>query len=155
MEQEFTFEDSHGKKEESGGFLKFLWNSETREFLGRDGASWAKVSVFYAIFYTCLGSFFVGMLAVFMHQMPKDKPTYYGESSTMNARGINPGLGFRPQIDVEDSLISFNPLIIDNQKNGYSQYVRNLENFLNASKFDKIKLNKLTLNLPIRIKKKI
>jgi hypothetical protein len=134
MEQEFTFiEDSRSKKKESGGGLKFLWNSETKELLGRDGASWAKVSIFYAVFYTFLASFFVGMLAVFMWQMPKDKPTYYGDTSTMDARGINPGLGFRPQIDVEDNSIMYNPNIVDNPKFGYKQYVRNLENFLAAS----------------------
>jgi hypothetical protein len=134
MEQEFTFGEDSRNQKESGGFLKFLWNSETKELLGRDGASWAKVSLFYAVFYTCLGSFFVGMLAVFMWQMPLDKPTYWGESSTMNARRLNPGLGFRPQIDVEDHSIIYNPNVVDNPKNGYKQYVRNLENFLNASK---------------------
>ena len=127
MEQEFVFEDT---KKEEGGILKFLWNGDRKEFLGRDGASWAKVSLFYAIFYTCLGSFFVGMLAVFMVQMPKDKPTYYGESSTMSARGVNPGLGFRPQVDVEDHLIMYDPAVYDSPTRGYKQYVRNLENFL-------------------------
>ena len=142
MEQEFTFDDHHNAKKESGGLLKFIWNSETKEFVGRDGASWAKVSLFYAVFYTCLGSFFVGMLAVFMYQMPKDTPTYYGTSSTMNARQVNPGLGFRPQIDVEDHLIYYNPLIIDNPKGGYQQYVKNLENFLNASKSNQMHQSK-------------
>lgn len=132
MEQEFTFDNDGHQVKKSGGVLKFLWNSETRELLGRDGASWAKVSLFYAVFYTCLGSFFVGMLAVFMWQMPKDRPTYYGESSTMNARVINPGLGFRPQIDVEDSLIMYNPLISDNPHGGYLKFKKNLEHFLNA-----------------------
>jgi hypothetical protein len=145
MEQEFTFGEDTRQKE-SGGILKFLWNSETKELLGRDGASWAKVSLFYAVFYTCLGSFFVGMLAVFMWQMPMDKPTYWGESSTMNARGLNPGLGFRPQIDVEDHAIIWNPAVADNPKYGYKQYVRNIENFLNASKFFFVFILRLFLN---------
>ena len=93
-----------------------------------------KVSLFYAVFYLCLGSFFVGMLAVFVQIMPKDKPTYYGESSTMNARGINPGLGFRPQIDPEDHMIVFNPKIAESPNYGYKKYVKNLKNFLDASK---------------------
>ena len=134
MEQEFTFEDNSHANKEKGSVLKFLWNSDTKEFLGRDGGSWAKVSLFYAVFYTCLGSFFVGMLAVFMYQMPRDVPTYYGKSSTMSMRGLNPGLGFRPQIDVEDHLIYYNPNVNDNPSNGYSKYVRNLKNFLDASK---------------------
>lgn len=128
-ETEYVFEDSNKKK---GGIGTFIWNSETKEFLGRDGASWGKVSLFYAVFYTCLASFFVGMLAVFVSFMPRDRPTYYGESSTMNARGLNPGLGFRPMIDVENDLIAFNPQIIDNPKTGYEKYVRNLKHFLDA-----------------------
>jgi hypothetical protein len=47
------------------------------------------------------------MLAVFMAIMPRDKPTYYGESGTIALKGLNPALGFRPQIDVESHLISF------------------------------------------------
>lgn len=133
VQEEYVFDD-HPNTKKKGGIGKFIWNSESREFLGRDGASWGKVSLFYAVFYACLGSFFVGMLAVFVHFMPRDKPTYYGESSTMNSRGLNPGLGFRPQIDVEDHLIMFNPLIKESQSEGHLKYVRNLENFLNASK---------------------
>lgn len=133
VQEEYTFDDANKKKESKlGGIGKFIWNSETKEFCGRDGASWGKVSLFYAVFYLCLGSFFVGMLAVFVQIMPKDKPTYYGESSTMNARGINPGLGFRPQIDPEDHMIVFNPKIAESPNYGYKKYVKNLKNFLDA-----------------------
>ena len=88
--------------------------------------------MFYAIFYACLGSFFVGMLAVFVSFMPRDKPTYYGEASTMNQRGLNPGLGFRPQIDVEDHQIVYNPIVKEDPKLGNRKYITNLKNFLNA-----------------------
>lgn len=132
MEQEFRFDDNHHNEKENGGIMKFIWNSETKEFCGRDGGSWAKVSLFYAVFYFCLGSFFVGMLAVFMRVMPRDVPTYYGTSSTMNARGVNPGLGFRPQIDVEDHLIRFDPTVNDNLNLGKKQYVDNIKYFLAA-----------------------
>jgi len=129
MVEEYRFDHDEEKK---GGIGKFIWNSETREFCGRDGASWGKVSLFYAIFYACLGSFFVGMLAVFVSFMPRDKPTYYGESSTMNIRGLNPGLGFRPQIDVEDHQIVYNPIVQDDLKLGRRKYFDNLKNFLDA-----------------------
>lgn len=132
QETEYQFdEDGKQKTKESAlsGFGKFIWNSNTKEFCGRDGASWGKISLCYAIFYACLGSFFIGMLAVFMAIMPVDKPTYYGYSSTMNARVINPGLGFRPQIDVEDSFIHFSTTQYEG-KNGYKQFLDNLQNFL-------------------------
>lgn len=134
QENEYVFEDgaSGPKKSKLGGVGKFIWNSRTKEFCGRDGASWGKVSLFYAIFYLGLGSFFIGMLAVFFQVMPKDKPTYYGESSIMNGRGckLNPGLGFRPQTDVEDTLIRFDPTVAENKDNGYTKQTKNLQNFL-------------------------
>lgn len=128
-EQEYHF-DSEPKKSGLSGMCNFIWNSNTKEFCGRSGASWAKVSFFYSIFYACLGAFFIGMLAVFFQIMPLDKPTYYGEESTMARKGLNPGLGFRPQIDVEDNLISFNPQVYDNEGTGYKTYFDNLKIFL-------------------------
>lgn len=129
-EQEFRFEASEPvEKSKMAGLCEFIWNKNTNEFLGRTGISWAKVSFFYAIFYTCLGSFFIGMLSVFFQIMPVDKPTYYGFESTMHQKGLNPGLGFRPQIDVEDNLIHFNPNVYDGE--GYKPYFDNLKIFLN------------------------
>lgn len=124
-EQQYNFDEEPKK----GGIGAFIWNPRTKEFCGRSGLSWCKISIFYAIFYTCLGSFFIGMLAVFFQVMPVDKPTYFGESSTMAQKGLNPGLGFRPQIDVEDSLIAFNPTVFEGE-NQFSTYSKNLKNFL-------------------------
>jgi hypothetical protein len=92
------------------------------------------VSLFYAGFFLLLGTFFVGMLAVFMIVMPRDKPTYYGESGTIAVKGLNPALGFRPQIDVESHLISLNLATVESFNADDSIYTRNLVNFLNASK---------------------
>ena len=43
-ETEFRFDESATAKKKSAmaEFGKFLWNSETKEFCGRDGASWGK-----------------------------------------------------------------------------------------------------------------
>lgn len=134
-EQEYRFEENAAPAK--SGLGSFIWNSQTKEFLGRNGMSWAKVSFFYSIFYACLGAFFIGMLAVFFQIMPKDKPTYFGESSTMANKGLNPGLGFRPQVDVEDNLIRFNPNLFDNnEKHGFKAFEDNLKIFLGA-KYDK------------------
>jgi sodium/potassium-transporting ATPase subunit beta len=72
------------------------------------------------------------MLAVFVSFMPRDRPTYYGKESTMNIRGLNPGLGFRPQIDVEDHTIIYNPEVKEDINLGHRKYVNNLRNFLEA-----------------------
>jgi sodium/potassium-transporting ATPase subunit beta len=129
VEQEYRFEgEAKGAKKD--GFGKFLWNGEKKEFLGRSGASWAKIGLCYSIFYFCLASFFIGMLAVFFQIMPMDRPTYFAEESVMSRKGpLNPGLGFRPQIDVEDRMINFNPAVYEK---GYKQYTDNLRNFIEA-----------------------
>lgn len=112
------------------GFGRFIWNSENKEFCGRDGASWAKISLFYGIFYTCLGGFFIGMLAIFMELNPNDMPKYYGQSSTMNNRNcpLNPGLGFRPQIDPEDNLINYDP----KSEESSLKFINSIKNFLDT-----------------------
>ena len=89
------------------------------------------MSLFYAVFYFFLASFFVGMLAIFANIMPENVPTYYGESGTIALNGLNPGLGFRPQVNVEMNLISFNPKVEEGD-NGYKKYVHNLQNFLDS-----------------------
>lgn len=55
-------------------FGKFLYNSETKQVLGRDGQSWAKIGFFYLVFYAFLAGFFCAMLAVFMStiESPED-----------------------------------------------------------------------------------
>lgn len=89
------------------GLGSSLYDSKRREFLGRDGAGWGKLGVFYFFFYLGLAGFFCAMLAVFMLLSPRDAPRYYSESSRMATRSnpLSPGLGFRPQPDVEKNII--------------------------------------------------
>lgn len=88
-------------------FKTFLWNSETSQFLGRTGSSWAKILLFYVIFYTGLAVFFSAMLVVFFQTLDSKVPKWQGDRSLI---GSNPGLGFRPMppdTNVESTLIWF------------------------------------------------
>ncbi|KAL6430173.1 hypothetical protein ACFW04_007730 [Cataglyphis niger] len=87
------------------GFRVFVWNSETGQFLGRTGASWAKILLFYVIFYAVLSGFFGAMLAVFYQTLDPNAPKWQLDNSLI---GSNPGLGFRPmppESNVESTLI--------------------------------------------------
>jgi sodium/potassium-transporting ATPase subunit beta len=81
-----------------GGFSQFLWNSNTGEFCGRTGASWAKILIFYLIFYACLAAFWAVMLLIFYQTIDPTSPKWQLSESRI---GINPGLGFRPRPPVE------------------------------------------------------
>lgn len=114
-------------------FGLFIYNPETRECIGRDGMSWAKISVFYCLFYIGLASFYVALLAVFLTTVSREHPTYYAATSTMaNGIKINPGLGYRPQLDPEDSLIIYRRSSGDER---LAKLNRSLSHFL-ASSYD-------------------
>ncbi|XP_056642444.1 sodium/potassium-transporting ATPase subunit beta-2 [Diorhabda carinulata] len=87
------------------GFKQFLWNPETKQFLGRTGASWGKILLFYLIFYAVLVGFFAALLAVFYQTLDTKKPKWELDNGLI---GNNPGLGFRPmppESNVESTLI--------------------------------------------------
>ena len=89
-------------------FAKAIYNYETREFCGRNGLSLLKISLFYSVFFLMLGVFFVACLGVFIGTLDFHRPRYYSQHSAMAIRNkINPGLGFRPQIDPEDMLLAY------------------------------------------------
>merc|ERR1712223_1562216 len=60
--KQFNFSQKPEVKHGWEGFLNFFWNPETGEFLGRNGMSWLKISVFYIIYYSFLTLFFMLML---------------------------------------------------------------------------------------------
>nr|XP_045601441.1 sodium/potassium-transporting ATPase subunit beta-like [Procambarus clarkii] len=73
--------------------VKFLWNPNTKEFLGRNAVSWAKILLFYLVFYSFLAGFFAVMMAVFYQTLDtRHQPKYTGHQSLLNT----PGLGVVP-----------------------------------------------------------
>ncbi|GIX98023.1 hypothetical protein CDAR_297651 [Caerostris darwini] len=81
------------KSPEDKSVKSFIWNPATREFCGRNGASWVKIGVFYVIFYLLLAGFWSVMLLVFYQTLDYYTPKWQLDSSRI---GSNPGLGFRP-----------------------------------------------------------
>jgi len=106
----------------------YLYNSEAGTFFGRTGASWAKIGVFYVIFYAFLAGFFSCMMAVFYTtldttHLPKYQP---GRKDSILR---NPALGFRPlprQENVESTLIWYNT----GNKDDIKHWVESLNDFI-------------------------
>merc|ERR1711981_33930 len=123
----FKFEEKAQTKNGLEGFMLFLWNPETKEFLGRTGMSWLKIGVFYLIYYTFLAGFFMLMLLAFFATLNPDTPTYDTESGLI---GKNPGVGFRPMPpnkNIESTLIWFRH---GNHNGNWEPWVERLEDHL-------------------------
>lgn len=109
-------------------FARFLYNRDTGQVLGRTGESWAKIGAFYVVYYGCLAGFFVGMLSVFLYGIIVDyRPHRTGDNSLLQ---MNPGMGFRPQPDMDSTLIEF----VKGQPSTYARYVANLQNMYDSYK---------------------
>lgn len=102
---------------------EFLWNSEKKSVMGRQAGSWAKIGLFYMIYYSCLAGFFAICVAVFFMTLEDGVPSLTRYQSLIKQ---NPGMGFRPQIDVDDTLINFEQGV----KDSYAPHVDNLQSFL-------------------------
>lgn len=106
-QKEFKFAAKADSKSGMEGFMLFMWNPETKEFLGRTGMSWLKIGVFYLVYYACLAGFFMLMLLAFFQTLHDDKPAW---DSSNGIIGDNPGVGFRPMPpnkQIESTLIWF------------------------------------------------
>ncbi|KAK4319390.1 hypothetical protein Pmani_009673 [Petrolisthes manimaculis] len=106
-------------------FTTYLWNPQNNSILGRTGTSWAKITIFYVIFYLFLAGFFSLLGAVFYQTISYDLPTYTGEASILK----HPGLGFRPLVkELVDKkyILSYDPS--DNKTT--TGFVNNINKFL-------------------------
>jgi len=104
---EYKFAAKPEKKTGWDGFVAFMWNGETGEFMGRTGLSWLKIGIFYVVYYSCLAAFFMLMLLVFFTTLYDDRPTWLNKNSII---GSNPGVGYRPMPhtdNIESTLIWF------------------------------------------------
>lgn len=102
---------------------QFFYNSNTGEVLGRTGGSWAKILLFYLVYYGVLAGFFAICLLGFFKTMDDNAPTQQNMYSLLKQ---NPGMGFRPKPIIETTLISFSV----NDSSSYEKYIKNLNETL-------------------------
>lgn len=115
------------------GFKQFLWNSETKQFMGRTSGSWLRILIFYIIFYVILAAFFLSMFFIFESTLTDERPKYELEESLI---GTNPGLGFRPmppESNVESTLIWYQKNTPENSKYWTQELDKFLKDFEDSS----------------------
>lgn len=95
----------------------FVWNSEEGTVLGRGGKSWAEIGLFYFVYYACLASFFAATLAVFYETVSDTEPKLLKDSSLLDG---NPGMAFRPRVDLTDPKIKVVSTLGENGKQAKS-----------------------------------
>lgn len=89
-------------------FRYFFHDPEHGTFLGRTPKSWALITLFYIIYYTCLIAFWSVMLVIFLSTISSENPYYTASESLI---GTSPGLGIRPKqpdASIDSSMIIFN-----------------------------------------------
>uniref|UniRef100_U5EXA6 Putative sodium/potassium-transporting atpase subunit beta-2 n=1 Tax=Corethrella appendiculata TaxID=1370023 RepID=U5EXA6_9DIPT len=97
-------------------FTKFLYNSNEGTVLGRTATSWAKIGIFYIVFYAVLAALVAVCMWVFFQTLDPRIPKWQLSSSLI---GTNPGLGFRPlppEYNVESTLIWYKGTDYENYK---------------------------------------
>jgi len=76
-------------------FRYFLYDPDNGTILSRTPKSWALITIFYCIYYSCLAAFWYVCLLIFFSTLPDAElgPKWQQEGSLI---GINPGVGIRP-----------------------------------------------------------
>lgn len=111
-----------------GAFMDFIYNKETKEFFTRTPLSWAKILLFYLVYYSSLAVFFTVMLTIFLYTFTDDTaPVLTGNYSVLPP---NPGMGYRPKPVVEKTLIKFK---VGDEKT-YTDLVKSFDHFLKPEK---------------------
>jgi len=114
--------------EASPGFAAFLYNKEKGEVLGRTSASWAKIGLFYVIYYTGLACFFVALLSIFLYSFTDNKaPVLTGAYSVLPPK---PGMGYQPMVKAEETLLTYSLANTEAGIKTRKPYKEGLQNFL-------------------------
>ncbi|CAB3372161.1 Hypothetical predicted protein [Cloeon dipterum] len=106
---------------------KFIYDSKTGAFFTRTLSSWAKILLFYCIFYACLAGMSVSLMYCFLHNYIEGSisPRWTLDESRI---GTNPGLGYRPLSHNTEH--HFTLLIVNTKFRTQIRYIKQLDEFL-------------------------
>jgi len=88
-------------------YTHILYDPKNGTFLTRTPKSWALITLFYLVYYSCLAGFWMACMTIFLkiqiqvpsNTNPNAKPTWMLQASII---GKNPGLGVRPAQTAEE-----------------------------------------------------
>jgi len=103
----------------------FFWDPVNKRFMGRNCKSWAQIGFFYLIYYGCLAAFFAICLQVFFTTLDDVEPRQMGMQSILKG---NPGMGFRPRPQLENTLIHFQ----QGEEKTYEKYINHLQDLVDS-----------------------
>merc|ERR1711983_553928 len=91
-------------------FRYFLYDPDNGTILSRTPKSWALITIFYTIYYSCLAAFWYVCLLIFFQTLPDaaEGRKWQQDGSLI---GINPGVGIRPLN--RDSRIDSNMFVVE------------------------------------------
>lgn len=89
----------------------FLYDSDRGAIMGRTPLSWAKITIFYCIYYSCLALFWTGCLMIFMGTTINDHSPRWQTSESIIGR--SPALGVRPRYGPKDPLIDSSMILFN------------------------------------------
>lgn len=123
----------------------FIHNPETGEYFTRTPKSWALITIFYIIYYSCLAAFWAAMLMIFFTTLHDDRPKWIGAESLI---GTSPGVGMKPSQPNPDNIDSSMILYKMSQEvdmdgtAGYGGWVAKTKEFIDNIKVDGKDCNK-------------
>jgi len=103
---------------------EFLWDSETKTVMGRSAASWFKITVFYCIYYTCIGFFAIACLNGYRGEFVIE-PSAENGAPTIQTRVGTPGLSMSPGAEI---------MTIKADRSGISQNIDKVYNKLSNTR---------------------
>jgi sodium/potassium-transporting ATPase subunit beta len=121
--------------------VKYLiYNPDTGAILTRTPLSWAKITAFYIVYYSCLAGFWAACMMIFFQTLPDHEPRWILKDSII---GVNPGLGAKPSNSdkrIDSSIYAFNQTDLNmtatndhGEGDANADWVQRMSNFLDAS----------------------
>jgi len=110
----------------------FLYDPDKGAIMGRTPKSWALITVFYIIYYTCLALFWAACMLVFFQTIDDKTPRWTTSGSLI---GESPALGVRPEQAwelIDSSMIMYNQATEESTEElaGWKEWKERTDDFL-------------------------